>query len=157
MARKEEFFGMNLVKPKGTKVYQWKKIEFLAKEYINTIDNKVFERLIVALTPMIDVQLGKNYSSLKEYWDDMKQEVFLKLWKNKSSFAFTKTKSYCIYFYQRIRGDLNRAAKRMKKDYMLKLPEAYFRMIEETEGGYHIDFKDTIDNIEELTEYNRDD
>ena len=98
-------------------MYQKEEVERLAGEYVETGDEQVFEALIKALEPLIDVQLGKNYSSLKEFWDDLRQEVLLKLHKNRGGLSVTKSKSLCAYFYQRIRGCLWRAAQKLQGKY----------------------------------------
>jgi len=102
-------------------MYDKEKIERLARVYIET-DNareaeEVFGALLTELEPMIKVQLGKNYSSLKDYWDDMISEVITKLWKNREGIKITKSKVFSYLFYQRIRRDLNRASRKMNKLY----------------------------------------
>jgi len=96
-------------------MYQKEEIERFAKKYVDTGDEQVFETLIKILIPMIDVQLGKSYSSLKEFWDDLRQEVLLKLWKNREGLLTTESTHFCSYFYGRIRVWLFRACKKLKK------------------------------------------
>lgn len=98
-------------------MYQKEEIERFAKKYVDTGDEQVFETLIKALIPMIDVQLGKNYSSLKEFWDDLRQEVLLKLHKNREGLSTIKSISLYQFLYQRIRRDLFRAMKKYKKEF----------------------------------------
>lgn len=109
-------------------MYQKEKVEWLAKEYVETeydannncgtySPNLVFEALIKALIPLINVQLGKNYSSLKEFWDDLQQEVLLKIWKNRGGLSITKSKSLYQFLYRRIRRDLFRAMKKIKGEF----------------------------------------
>jgi len=106
-------------------MYQKEEVEWLAKEYVETeydannncgtySPDLVFEALIKALEPLINVQLGKNYSSLKPFWNDLKQEVLLKIYKNRGNLGFTKTKLYARHYYARIQTHLFRAAKKVK-------------------------------------------
>ena len=96
-------------------MYYKEQIEHIVREYL---DNKVvFEKLIAVLIPLINAQLRKNYSSLSEYWDDMRQEVLLKTWKNRKGLKFIKTKLYSMHYYARIRTHLFRAAKKIKRTY----------------------------------------
>jgi len=105
-------------------MYQKEEVERLAKKYVE-IDSscfglycalkpqymsQIFEALIKALEPLINVQLGKNYSSLKEFWDDLRQEVLLRIYKNRGGLSVTKSKSLYVYFYNRIRDYLSQAA-----------------------------------------------
>lgn len=98
-------------------MYQKKEVERLAGKYVETGNEQVFEELIKTLIPLINVQLGKNYSSLKQFWDDLRQEVLLKVWKNREGLLTIKSISLYHFFYQRIRRDLFRAAKKVKKEY----------------------------------------
>ena len=98
-------------------MYQKEEIEQLAKKYVETQEEEVFEALIKALEPLINVQLGKNYSSLKEFWDDLRQEVLLKLHKNRGGLSTTKSISLYQFLYQRIRRDLFRACKKLRDQY----------------------------------------
>lgn len=84
------------------------RINQLAQEYVRTSDDAVFERLMLEeLKPMIRVQLGKNYTSIKDFWEDMRQEVLLYLWKNRENVKTTKSKSCYRFYYQKIRYVLN--------------------------------------------------
>jgi DNA-directed RNA polymerase specialized sigma24 family protein len=101
-------------------MYQKEEVERLAGEYVETGDERVFEALIKALIPLIDVQLGKNYSSLKEFWDDLRQEVLLRVYRNRGGLRTTKSTVLYQYFYNRIRDYLFQAVgilqgKRKKK------------------------------------------
>jgi len=98
-------------------MYQKEEIEQLAKKYVETQEEEVFEALIKALESLINVQLGKNYSSLKQFWGDLRQEVLLKLYKNRGGLSTTRSKSLYQFLYQRIRRDLFRACKKLKKQY----------------------------------------
>jgi len=95
-------------------MYQKEEVERLAGEYVETGSEQVFETLIKALIPLINVQLGKNYSSLKEFWDDLRQEVLLKIWKNRGGLSDTKSIRYFQYFYSRIRAILWRASRQLQ-------------------------------------------
>ena len=98
-------------------MYQKEEIERLAKKYVETQEEEVFEVLIKALESLINVQLGKNYSSLKEFWDDLRQEVLVKLYKNREGIFTTESTHFCSYFYGRIRVWLFRACKQLAKQY----------------------------------------
>jgi len=90
-------------------MYQKEEVERLAGEYVETGDEQVFEALIKALIPLIDVQLGKNYSSLKEFWGDLRQEVLLRICKNRGGLSVTLSKSFYQYYYNHIRDYLRSA------------------------------------------------
>ena len=91
-------------------MYQKEEVERLAGEYVETGDEQVFEALIKALEPLINVQLGKNYSSLKGFWSDLRQEVLLRICKNRGGLSITKSTSLYQYLYSRIRDYLSQAA-----------------------------------------------
>ncbi len=95
-------------------MYQKEEVERLAGEYVETGSEQVFEALIKALIPLINVQLGKNYSSLKVFWDDLRQEVLLRICKNRGGLSTTKSRSFYTYFYQRIRGYLYEVAEKLQ-------------------------------------------
>ena len=100
-------------------MYQKEEVERLAEEYVEAekLANEwcwispdwVFEALIKALVPLINVQLGKNYSSLKEFWDDLRQEVLLRICKNRGGLFVTPSKSLYQYYYNHIRDYLRSA------------------------------------------------
>lgn len=90
-------------------MYQKEEVERLAKKYVETGSEQVFEALIKALIPLINVQLGKNYSSLKEFWDDLRQEVLLRICKNRGGLSITKSTSLYQYYYGHIRDYLRSA------------------------------------------------
>ena len=98
-------------------MYKKEEVERLAGEYVETGDEQVFEALIKTLIPLINVQLGKNYSSLKEFWDDLRQEVLLKIWKNRGGLFDTKSRSFYQYYYRRVRTWLFRESMKIKKGY----------------------------------------
>ena len=97
--------------------YDKEEIERLARKYIETANEEVFGKLLEELEPIIRVQLGKNYSSLKDYWDDMTREVMLKLWKNRKGVKTTTARVVNQFYWNRISCDLNRASKKMNKLY----------------------------------------
>lgn len=98
-------------------MYQLSKIEQLACIYVKTEDDDVFGDLIRALIPWIDIQLSKKYLSLRMHWEDMSQEVLLKLWENRKGLMFTKSKKLGRFLQLQIRTHLFRAAKKIKKSY----------------------------------------
>lgn len=105
-------------------MYQKEEIERFAKKYVDTGNEQVFEKLIKALIPLIDVQLGKNYSRHKEFWSDLQQEVLLKIHKNRKSLSKTKSISFYAHFYNRIRVHLWRTAQQLqgkRKDRKIKM------------------------------------
>ena len=62
-------------------MYRREKIEQLAREYVENGDDDVFNnKLLVELKLLVQIQLGKNYSSMKEEWGDMSQEVLCKIY-----------------------------------------------------------------------------
>jgi len=63
-------------------LYNKKKITWLFEKYVETGDDKVFERLLEACDPMIDIVLMK-YKKYSRHFDDVKQQVKLNIWKNK--------------------------------------------------------------------------
>lgn len=65
-------------------MYNKKEITRLFEKYVETGDNKVFERLLEACDPMIDIVLMK-YKKYSRHFDDVKQKVRLNIWKNKRS------------------------------------------------------------------------
>ena len=63
-------------------MYNKKKINQLFEKYVETGDDKIFEQLIEACEPMIDIVLTK-YKRYDRHFDDVKQKVKLNIWKNK--------------------------------------------------------------------------
>ena len=61
--------------------YDKVKIENLYHEYVATEDLQIFEKLIIALMPMVTVVV-KRYYQLSHLWQDMEQEILMALWKN---------------------------------------------------------------------------
>lgn len=95
-------------------MYNKEKINKLAERYINTEDEGIFGELLQELIKVIDVQLGKNYASIRENWDDLRQKVYLQLYKHKRKVISTVTKPYSRYYYFRIRDWLNRSIQEIK-------------------------------------------
>ena len=133
-------------------------IERLAQKYVKTTNEDVFNELLGELEPLIQIQLGKNYSSVKREWDDMKQEVFITLWKNRSNLCFTTAKSLYQFLYNRISRILFRVAEKNKS--LNKEKQNYIDKLNENgsvkDDGAYIDLKDVIENIEDLDKF-RDD
>jgi len=98
-------------------MYQKEEVERLAGKYVETGNEQVFEALIKALIPLINVQLGKNYSRYKEFWDDLRQEVLLKLYRNRGGLSKTSNKNLFTHYYQRIRIHLWRAVQKFQGKY----------------------------------------
>ena len=98
-------------------MYQKEEVERLAGKYVETGNEQVFEALIKALIPLINVQLGKNYSRYKEFWDDLRQEVLLKLYRNRGGLSKTSNKNLFTHYYQRIRIHLWRAVQKLQGKY----------------------------------------
>ena len=64
-------------------MYEKESINKLARECVKTKCDKTFETLIKELIPIIDIQLRKRYPQKEEFWDDMRQDALLGLWKNR--------------------------------------------------------------------------
>jgi len=62
-------------------VYDKETIDRLFTEYCATEDPKIFEELIGACRPLVSVILSK-YPSYSPWFEDISQEVLLKMWKN---------------------------------------------------------------------------
>ena len=65
-------------------MYSKKKIDLLFRQYVEEGDDKIFGDLMEAVDPMIDVVL-KSYGGQEVHFQDLKQEVKLKMWKNQRS------------------------------------------------------------------------
>ena len=98
-------------------MYKNQTINELAEKYITNEDDKVFGDLLTKLSSLIDSQLAKNYSSMKSFWEDMKQDVLLKLWENRRGLYLIKSKNLSQYFYRRIQDGLNRSCAQIKRQY----------------------------------------
>lgn len=60
-------------------MYDKKQVNFLFKQYVETKDDKIFEQLISACNGMIESTISK-YPDFSSYFEDLKQEVRLKMW-----------------------------------------------------------------------------
>lgn len=101
------FYGLKGIEMKERE-FNSERINQLAQEYVRTSDDAVFERLMLEeLEPLINVQLGRNYTSIKDFWEDMRQEMLLYLWKNRKSVKTTKSKVYYGWYWKIIRAGLN--------------------------------------------------
>jgi len=98
-------------------------INRLGKRYATTRKKDVFAKLIQALMPMIDTQLSKQYSSIKEFWDDLRQEIMLKLWENRKSIKNNSPGELHQYLYSSIRKWLNRSCGRIVNQYDMFDPD----------------------------------
>lgn len=98
-------------------MYQNQLINGLTEKYITKEDDKIFEDLLTELSILIDSQLAKKYSSMKSFWEDMKQDVLLKLWENRQGLHLVKSTNLSQYFYRRIQDWLNRSCARIKRQY----------------------------------------
>ena len=107
-------------------MYQKEEVERLAKEYVDTGKEQVFEKLIEALIPVIDVQLGKNYSSLKEFWGDLRQDVVVHLYSVRGNIQNTTLESKYFYLYGVIREILYRftQGKKYKNRYKFEIEKS---------------------------------
>ena len=102
---------------KQYKLYDKLLINRLGKRYAKNGGKDSFVQLTQALIPMIDAQLGRQYSSMKEFWDDLRQEIMLKLWDNRKSIKDNSPGELHQYFYNRIRTWLNRSYKQTVNQY----------------------------------------
>lgn len=95
-------------------MYSKRKIDLLFRKYVEEGDDKIFGELMEAVDPMIDVVL-KSYGGQEIYFEDLKQEVKLKMWKNQrdpkklgrssttpSVYMFFLIRSYTARAFERI-------------------------------------------------------
>ena len=82
-------------------MYDKKRINELAYRYIETDDDKIFEELIEELVNLVR-PLVRKYDKYKEYWDDLEQEIFIKLWEQRKSLKNSSTHQPFQHFYRRI-------------------------------------------------------
>ena len=97
---------------KAVKRINIKKINELTEEYVNTGNEVIWDDLTPELYNIIDIQLGKNYTRVKELWDDLRQDIIINLWENRKNVGNTCSHSVYNHYYNRIRGALNRATNR---------------------------------------------
>lgn len=88
-----------------------RKIDILTEGFIRSENDETFNQLVNEIIPIINQQLLKNYSSKREFWGDIRQDVLLKIWKNRGNIKHSLTERPYQYFYNRIRDYLNRSAK----------------------------------------------
>lgn len=100
-------------------IYDKDKIDQLALAYAETEDATIFNELLEELKPMIKIQLGKNYSSIKEIWEDLESHTIMRLWlvfgEKPERIRDSSTRIPSILFYQRIRTILNRHVEKLIK------------------------------------------
>lgn len=105
-------------------MYQNQAINGLAERFITKEDDQIFESLLTELSSLIDSQLAKKYSSMKSFWEDMKQDVLLKLWENRRGLHSIKSENLSQYFYRNIQRYLYRSCTRIKRQYDCFNPKA---------------------------------
>ena len=117
-------------------MYDKKLINKLSKRYAKKRDG--IDELLRALEPIIDIQMGKNYSSMKEYWDDMKQDVLLKIWENRKAIRqqILRGDNPDQLFWNRVRNWLGRSQKKYREyDAMNSNVDSYDLIREDVETG----------------------
>ncbi len=62
-------------------MYSKRRIDLLFRQYVEEGKDEIFGDLMEAVDPMIDVVL-KSYGGHEVHFQDLKQEVKLKMWKN---------------------------------------------------------------------------
>jgi len=95
-------------------VYSKEKIGLLFNHYVDSGDDKVFGELMEAIDPIIDIVL-KKYQKYERHFDDVKQLVKLKMWKNQrnpkklgryrkspTTYMFYLVRSYVSIAYEKI-------------------------------------------------------
>ena len=82
-------------------MYDKERINELAYKYIETDDDEVFEELIGELVHLVR-PLVRKYKKYREYWDDLEQELLLKLWQQRKSLKDSSTHQPFQHFYKRI-------------------------------------------------------
>lgn len=82
-------------------MYDKERINELAYKYIETDDDEIFEELIRELVKLIR-PLVRRYKKYREYWDDLEQELLLKLWQQRKSLKDSSTHQPFQHFYRRI-------------------------------------------------------
>lgn len=95
-------------------MYNEETIDRLVEEYKRTSKDAVFEKLLSELVNIIDMQLVKKYEGAEIFWDDLRQEVLLKIWKNREGIKNTKTVIPFQHYYGQIRYWLRNGVKRIK-------------------------------------------
>lgn len=101
-------------------MYHKKKIDALYKQYIKEREREVLERLIEECYPIIDIVLTR-YGKHARHFEDIRQEVKLRLWKNLRRRTSEDLGHYCksptTYLFFLIRNYSRRAFERLKNIY----------------------------------------
>lgn len=88
--------------------YQKEQINELADNYGITKDEATFNELLECLKDIIRIQLAQNYGNFREDWDDLEQEVIIRLWKRRNNLESAKNYiNKSQYYWGIIRGYLN--------------------------------------------------
>lgn len=82
-------------------MYDKEKINRLAYKYIETDDDEVFKELIEELVYLVRT-LVRRYKKHREYWDDLEQELLIKLWQQRHNLKDSSTRQPFQHFYRRI-------------------------------------------------------
>ena len=99
-------------------MYSKRRIDLLFRQYVEEGKDEIFGDLMEAVDPMIDVVL-KSYGGHEVHFQDLKQEVKLKMWKNQRSPKRLGRSSVrpSIYMFFLIRSYTARAFERIMKIY----------------------------------------
>ena len=99
-------------------MYSKRKIGLLFNQYVDNGDDEIFGELMEAIDPIIDIVL-KKYKKRERHFDDLKQEVKLKMWKNQRNPI--KLGRYCkaptTHMFYLIRSYVSIAHEKIKKIY----------------------------------------
>lgn len=104
-------------------MYRKEKIDALFLRYSRHKDGRVLQGLIEECSPIIDIILAKRYKSGIRHFEDIKQEVKLKMWKNlrrrsKENLRSERCSKYpTAYLYFLIRAYIAKAFGNLKKIY----------------------------------------
>jgi len=99
-------------------VYSKKKIGLLFNQYVDSGDNKTFGELMEAIDPIIDIVL-KKYQKYERHFDDLKQEVKLKMWKNQRNpkKLGRYRKAPTVHMFYLVRSYISRAYEKIMRIY----------------------------------------
>ena len=99
-------------------MYSKEKIGLLFNQYVDNGDDKTFGELMEAIDPIIDIVL-KKYKKKERHFEDVKQDVKMKLWKNQRNPK--KLGRYCesptTYIFYLIRSYVSIAYEKILKIY----------------------------------------
>jgi len=104
-------------------LYKKEKIDALFLRYSRHKDGRVLRGLIQECSPIIDIILAKRYKGSIRHFEDIKQEVKLKMWKNlrrrsrENLRSERCSKNPTAYLYFLIRAYVAKAFGRLKKIY----------------------------------------